>query len=435
MSATASAQGTPKLDFVKHIYDSVHGYVGVTELERSIIDTPIFQRLRRVKQLSPVDLVYPGATHTRFAHSIGSLFVMDKIANRLVDDHYLEEEDVQRLRLAALLHDLGHYPFSHVIESVMCKRYGDRGKHEAMSVHLIRNSIIGATLRKYEQDPEETAATIERRSRNPIFNYLLSSDLDVDRIDYLLRDAYHTGVAYGFIDIDRLIRTISVNEQTSAQLAVLEKGRQAVENFLIGRYHMYQSVYYHKTVVAFALMLEKIYDEMLEEGCSGCPDLESIKAMSEKDMARFDDSSVWREICHYDGRSGFLRELIDMLCKRVSLKVAYEEPSLAKVRANTSIWKVLLVPLQRKTLSQVSKIEEDWIFLSEPPLIDLIISSEPETAIYIKKGEDYLRLVEDDTSIVHHLVDFRYLTPRVYTKEEYMERLRNGLRSCFGLSV
>jgi len=427
---------TRRLSFEKQIYDSVHGYVGITELERSIIDTPIFQRLRRVKQLGVADLVYPGATQTRFAHSIGSLFVMDKIASRLIDDQYVDQEELQTLRLAALLHDVGHYPFSHVIEKLMQRRHGDKGKHEAMSVRFIKNTGIATELKNYGYDPEKISAIIENRADNRLFNYILSSDLDVDKIDYLLRDAYHTGVAYGFIDIDRLIRTISVNEETSAQLAVLEKGRQAVENFLIGRYHMYQSVYYHKTVISFELMLDKIYEGMLEERCEGVHDLENIEKMDEKHLAKFDDFYVWRQICEYNGSSDFLRELIDLLCKRVSLKVAYEEPSLAKAEAETSICKVLsAVPIQRETLSKVSGVPEDWIFVSEPPPVDLIISSERETAVYIRKDKKYLPLVKDDTSIVHHLADFRYLSPRVYTKKECKEGLRKGLQTCYGIQL
>ena len=418
---------------MKHIYDSVHGYVGITEIERSIIDTSIFQRLRRIKQLGLSDFVYPGATHSRFAHSVGSMFVMDKIANRLIEDKFLKEDCLQELRLAALLHDIGHYPFSHLIENVMRKLHRDQGKHEMLSSHVIKNTEIGERIRDAGYDPEEICAIIGKRHMIKLFNYLLSSDFDVDRIDYLIRDAHHTGVAYGFIDVDRLIRTITMNRKTSAQLAILQKGRQAIENFLIGRYHMYQSVYYHKTTVAFELMMERIYEALLKEGYNGAPDLDAIRKFEESDLARYDDFSVWHQMETYQGKSDFLKESIKMLSERKPIKVAYQEPSLAMAKEKSSVWSVLLMPPQRELLSKDSGVEEEWIFISEPPPVELVISGEPETAIYVEKDGDYSLLVEDDTSIAHHLKDFRYLTPRIYTKEEYVEKLKKTLRKCFGL--
>jgi len=396
------------------------------------MDTSIFQRLRRIKQLGLSDLVYPGATHSRFAHSIGSMFVMDKIASRLIEDKYLEEDQLQELRLAALLHDVGHYPFSHLVENVMKKRHGDQGKHETLSGYIVKSTEIGKMIRNAGYDPEKISAIIERKySENKLFSYLLSSDFDVDRIDYLIRDAHHTGVAYGFVDVDRLIRTITVNMKTLAHLAILQKGRQAIENFLIGRYHMYQSVYYHKTTVAFELMMEKTYEGLLNENMA--PDLDDILQYKENELAKFDDFNIWHKMVNYDGKLVFLQELIKMLSERRPIKVAYQEPSLLMAKEKSSIWRVLLIPRQKTMLSQDSGVEEEWIFVSEPPPVELVISGEPDTAIYVEKDGDYSLLIDDDTSIAHHLKDFRYLTPRVYTKEEYKEKLKKSLKSCLGL--
>lgn len=433
MSAHGAQETRSKrLSFVKHVYDCVHGYIGITEIERSIMDTSIFQRLRRIKQLGLSDLVYPGATHSRFAHSIGSMFVMDKIASRLIEDKYLEEDQLQELRLAALLHDVGHYPFSHLVENVMKKRHGDQGKHETLSGYIVKSTEIGKMIRNAGYDPEKISAIIERKySENKLFSYLLSSDFDVDRIDYLIRDAHHTGVAYGFVDVDRLIRTITVNMKTLAHLAILQKGRQAIENFLIGRYHMYQSVYYHKTTVAFELMMEKTYEGLLNENMA--PDLDDILQYKENELAKFDDFNIWHKMVNYDGKLVFLQELIKMLSERRPIKVAYQEPSLLMAKEKSSIWRVLLIPRQKTMLSQDSGVEEEWIFVSEPPPVELVISGEPDTAIYVEKDGDYSLLIDDDTSIAHHLKDFRYLTPRVYTKEEYKEKLKKSLKSCLGL--
>lgn len=431
-----SAQEKPSktLDFEKQVYDSVHGYIGITEVERAIIDTSVFQRLRRIRQLGLSDFVYPGATHSRFAHSIGSMFVMDKIAHRLIEDEFLQENDLQDLRLAALLHDVGHFPFSHLVENVMKKRHGDQGKHEKLSSHIIKKTEIKEKIMNAGYDSEKISAIVERRHENKLFSYLLSSDLDVDRIDYLIRDAHHTGVAYGFVDVDRLIRTMTVNKKTRAQLAIAQKGRQAIENFLIGRYHMYQSVYYHKTTMAFELMMEKIYDGLLEEKFDGAPDLKDILKFDQNDLAKYDDFSVWHQMINYDGDSGFLKELIKMLTERQPIKLVYQEPSLAMSKEKSSIWRVLLVPRQKKMLSQDSGVEEEWIFVSEPPPVELIISGEKETAIYVERDGDYSPLVDDDTSIAHHLKDFRYFTPRLYTKKQYVENLKKSLKSCLDLN-
>lgn len=436
MSDPQSTHGTHVLHFTKYPYDNVHGYIGITELEREIIDTRIFQRLRRVKQLGLADLVFPGGTHTRFAHSLGSLFVMDAVLCRLLEQKCVDQADLQKLRLAALLHDVGHYPFSHVIEQVMRERHGDRAKHEPMSAHIITSTEIRDVLTKYGYNAEEIASIIQSTSNTKLFNYLLSSDLDIDKMDYLLRDAYHTGVAYGSIDIDRLFQTISVNKETNAQLAVLQKGKHAIENLLIGRYHMYQSVYYHKTVTAFELMLQSAYKRLLSEGYEGCPDLDTIKKMNEDELAGFDDSYVWRQIWQYEGKSQSLKELIEMLCERTSLKVTYEEPSFEAERTKGSVLKVLQVPMQRKMLSEESKVEEDWIFISTPPSSKTIISDDQETAIYIEKetnGKQYERIIDDNSSIVHHLARFRYLTSRVYTKQSLSSDLRAGLRKCYNI--
>src|SRR5947199_2645229 len=126
-----------RLNFSKKIYDNVHGYIDITEEERLLIDSPIFQRLRRISHLGLADFVYPGATQSRFSHSIGSLHVMTKIALSLVEDDIINYEDLSELRLAALLHDVGHYPFSHVLEGTMKNIDGDAAKHEQVGVFLL----------------------------------------------------------------------------------------------------------------------------------------------------------------------------------------------------------------------------------------------------------------------------------------------------------
>jgi len=420
--------------FEKHIHDSVHGYIGITAVEREIIDTPVFQRLRHIRHLGLADFVYPAASHTRFSHSLGSMFVMDRLATQLISNGKIESNVLQKLRLAALLHDLGHYPFSHVVEGVMKDLYGKAdGRHESLTEKVVQKTQVQEILRSNGQDPDEIVSIVRGNHKNKLYNFLLSSDFDVDRIDYLLRDALHTGVAYGYVDVNRLVRTVTVDPE-GARLAVLEKGRQAMENFLIGRYHMYQTVYYHKTVAAFELMLKTIYSQLVSS--SIMPDLNAVFA-SEDQFCKFDDHYVWTKMAEHAGTNNYLKELITMLRTRQPIKVVFEETSLTPdedtVKKQSRL-RLVQFPLQHDLLSKTSGVESEWIFFLEPPSIHLMASQEDDTAIMVQKEDKCVQLVEDNTSIVNLLGKSTFLSPRVYTRnDEYRDKVRKGITACFGI--
>ena len=407
----------------------------MNDLEHEIVDTLLFQRLRRIRHLGLADYVYPGATHSRFAHSLGALFVMDKISGTLIQQGHLDEGNKQKLRLAALLHDIGHYPFSHVLETQYIKRFGEKAKHDIVGAELIRKTSIGEKISKAGFDPKEISAILEKRS-NPLFSFLLSSDLDVDKIDYLLRDARNTGVSYGYVDVDRLLRTVTVDDKKE-RLAVLDKGKQAIENFLVSRYHMFSSVYYHKSVAAFELMLKMLGDALLGKSI---PDLEGIRKMDETQYAHFDDYNVWATIqreCHTGNKlEPFLKELAEMLCDHRPVKLAFEEPSLS---AEDSEKRKLILRLVRKKaqielLSKKSGVEPHWILFAEPPPIEILLSKEPEETLLIEKEGEFIPLREDETSIVYLLTQYTYVSPRVYTKDDsYKKKLREAIHECFGM--
>jgi len=170
----------PKLHGVKKVFDEVHGYIELTEPELAIVDTPTFQRLRYIKQLAVAWYVYPGATHTRFSHSLGVMHVMGLIARRLYSMGYIHsEDDVQLLRLAALLHDVGHTPFSHAIEPYYRDRVGL--SHEDLTEMMILESYdIRDTLIDYGFDPREIVMILKGKHKEPLYNQLISSDLDVE---------------------------------------------------------------------------------------------------------------------------------------------------------------------------------------------------------------------------------------------------------------
>lgn len=414
-------------EYDKWIYDNVHGYIGITSLEREIIDTRIFQRLRRIKHLGLANFVYPGATHTRFAHSLGALFVMNKMCENLIPKEKIRRDDLQLLRLSALLHDIGHYPFSHVIERLVSKS-DVRGRHANLGISLIKNTKIGDILSNSGIDPNEIAKILLKKKapEYPVYSYLLDSDLDVDKIDYLLRDSVHTGVAYGSIDVDRLIRTTTVDDEGT--LAVLEKGKQAVENLMIARYHMYQTVYFHKVVSAFELMIRKVYEELLKE--NRVLNLEEIIKRSEEKqglgLCNFDDSYVLQAMKDYDGNNDLLKELIDMIFCRVPLSKVCEEPAFTDEKSRASILSLLEIASQKQGCAKEASIDEEWIFLNHVSPIHF-----SDSPIKVEKNGNFIPMNEDETSIAHLIYKHSYTSYRVYTKEEFKDIVREAIRKCF----
>lgn len=254
-------------DSAKYVVDSIHGNIPLTNREVQVIDTPSFQRLRKLKQLAMAQLVYPTATHTRFSHSIGALGTMIRILEA-AKKHGLEISDEQNdnLRLAALLHDIGHYPYSHLMEKV------DRVKliEEEVEGKTKSTKAIDARRSKYP-DHEEVGSLIvtgqddlvkaiggEERAKavadiftrttasDTQLSKLIHSSFDIDRWDYLLRDSYAAGVPYGKIDINYLLNNLKVSPQKIVGFS--DKALPAVEHFLLARFFMHRVVYYHKTI-------------------------------------------------------------------------------------------------------------------------------------------------------------------------------------------
>lgn len=261
------------LEARRNILDPIHGSIPITQIENKIISTPLFQRLRKITQLSQGPLVFPGATHNRFQHSLGTMHVMDKLLNTLDQGDHLPEKKidyervVQSMRLAALLHDCGHLPFSHTFEN----KYKDENiNHEYFSKCLITKSMLRDILSNNGYNPNTIASIIEGQPRitDPDFRTfiilypLLSSEFDADRMDYLLRDSYFTGVPYGKFDLDRICNLITMKDDL---LCFDEKAQTAVEDFLFSRYQMYRIVYIHKTVICYELILHKIYNDYFEK--------------------------------------------------------------------------------------------------------------------------------------------------------------------------
>jgi HD superfamily phosphohydrolase len=279
----------------------IHGFIELDDWEWSIINQPAFQRLRRIRQLGLTDYVYPGATHTRFEHSLGVMHVATRLYDAIVarSKNILQKElqynedglkrDRRIVRLAALLHDVGHAPFSHASEELMPqKAHGSRFKHEDYTASIIRMELREAIENhkinqiNYDIKAETIAQLIEGNSRLQkgllFWQTLLISQLDADRMDYLLRDSYHIGVRYGVYDLERLLNSVcafTVRDESGEEkltIGVSEDGWHASESLILARYYMFTQVYYHKTRRAYDYHITRALSDALPDKSLPPPD-------------------------------------------------------------------------------------------------------------------------------------------------------------------
>lgn len=277
-----------------HIRDPIHGSIEFTAAERNVIDSRFYQRLRHIKQLGFSDLAFPGATHSRYSHGIGAMSVASRFFDALYRDSTLPTVDRARLRqtlrLAVLLHDLGHPPLSHTSERILPPRAtlglpawtgeGEQAQatHEDMTLLVILQSGLADVLRRSFADlgitPEHVASLVCGRlpegqnpflfagvDHAPLLRQVVSSELDADRMDYLLRDSFYTGVHYGRYDLDWIIQNVTAVEKDGAlYLGISHRAVFAFEDFLLSRYHMFLSVYYHYTSINYEQILQRFYE-------------------------------------------------------------------------------------------------------------------------------------------------------------------------------
>ena len=246
---------------MERIYrDSVHNIIRIEtgtstgELLVSLVDTPEFQRLRRIRQLGLAYFTYQAAEHSRFAHSLGAFHLATRILERLGQKYNISDEDRTSVRVAALLHDIGHGPFSHVVESILGFH------HEQFSIDAVASdeTVLGRTLRTFSPEIASNVAAIIRGDfGHRSLGQLVSSQLDVDRMDYLLRDSLMTGAKYGIFDLEWIIKSIQINESED-HLYVSAPGIYAVEDYLQARYYMFRQVYFHRTLRSAEAVLKSL---------------------------------------------------------------------------------------------------------------------------------------------------------------------------------
>lgn len=273
---------------VRKINDPLFGLIELNYTESYILDTPIFQRLRRIKQLALANYIYPTATHDRFTHSLGVFHLTNEIAVELnkKSEGLLNEYDIDNLKMAALLHDLGHFPFSHALE------YHDKRDdfpiknfpfflklpHEEFGIYLIKNSYIKDILIDNSYDLELICNLIEGKDiENLILNRIINWELDSDRLDYILRDSFFTGVGFGNINYHYLLSNFKPYQ--NKRIVIDSKAIRDIEQFIISRFSLHDRVYTHKTGSYFSYMLMLAGHSLISE--SKYPSFRNKKELNE----------------------------------------------------------------------------------------------------------------------------------------------------------
>jgi hypothetical protein len=297
----------------KVIRDPIHGNIKIKGYIAELLESPEVQRLYNIKQLGFAHLVFPGAHHTRLEHSLGAYHIASQISETL----NIEDDQRNMVTCAALLHDIGHGPFSHTLESILLEKFGvDHidlteelilGEYEifdSKEKKFIQSPSVAQILSKNDVDKKEIVNIVRGKTyKKSYLGQILNSTIDVDQLDYLLRDAYYTGVAYGMIDIERLLQTLMIHEDN---LTIKRKGVGVVESILMARGLMYSSVYFHKTARIAELMLSKAIEEL--------PDPEPFE------FFRMTDAEL---VSRLKRMGGFQQEIVTRLKYRVLFKQAY----------------------------------------------------------------------------------------------------------------
>lgn len=345
---------------VAEIRDPVHGYIKVTEVERKVIDSPPVQRLRRIHQLAGAYLVYPGAVHTRFEHVIGAMHVAGAVAQSVAEQSDIGDDQIQKIRLAALLHDVGHGPFSHLFEEVLVEKTAIN--HEDITRLVISKTEVKDILGEYGFSSKAMSAfAVGNQRRGPPFmNEIISGGLSADIMDYLPRDSYFTGVEYGRVDTRRIIDSLCV---VDGHLGLEMAALNAFEAMLLARYQMFKTVYFHRTVRAAQLMLA--YSMKLADDTLHLTDLSNIDEYLE-----LTDEAVLQKLATLGGSSRKVRQArslaLDFRNRRL-VKCVYERLMQRKDRVVEQLFKKdrvrnqVLLDISRRT-----NVDRMHVFLDVP---------------------------------------------------------------------
>lgn len=380
------------------VRDPLYGYVELSETEWEVVDSPAFQRLRNIKQLSSTHLVYPSAVHTRFEHSLGAMHVAGLMADRLG----LEDDDVEVARLALLVHDLGHGPFSHSFEDVLSCFNAEDVDHEQLGrVVLEQSGLLDGPLQEHGDRVLEVLAGEEKS----VLPYLVSSFLDADKLDYLRRDSYHAGVAYGTFDFHRIVDSLRI---TQHYLAIHEKGVDSLEGFRLARLGLHAQVYSHHVRLISDRMLARAAVLAIEDGHLPKEAFVFDAADPEDFVDRFlgwNDHSFLRLLT--DTTDGRAKDLATRLCERR----LYKRGSWKRVQFLPTIFRLHLldgsVDLQEmeRDIAERAGVGAHEVFV-----VDSDVDTKQYATAWSGGAEDAPLLVETYDGEVRALDDYPLIT-------------------------
>lgn len=311
------------------VRDPLYGLIEYDKKEEKIINSRVFQRLRKIKQLALASYVYPSAHHTRFEHSLGVMHLSGKVATSL----NLDEECKKIIRLAGLLHDIGHGPFSHVSENVLekyvdkdiLKKYKADNAHELLSIIIIQqNDEIKNIISK--EEIQKITSLLQVDDKRSIEHDIVSGPLDVDKIDYLLRDGYFAGVKYGTFDLEKVIESLIKVEisREETQVGINQEGIYSVEQLLLAKYHMNVQVYQHRVRRITDAMLVKGIEFAIEEGVEEIVNIYDVKDTPEflSNFISFDDETLVKIILWES--KGWAKDYFERIANRKLFKEVFE---------------------------------------------------------------------------------------------------------------
>jgi len=403
----------------------------MTEVERELIDSPFLQRLRRIHQLAGSYLVYPGATHTRFEHSIGAMHVAGQIAESLVRVSEMSEGLVQEVRLAALLHDVGHGPFSHMYEEVLSGK--GETSHEDISQRVILETSICDILEKngFSSKKMSEFAVGRQRSKPPFMNEIIAGGLSADMMDYLPRDSYFTGVEYGNVDAQRVIDSLHV---ANGHLVIDDAAIYAFEALLLARYEMFKAVYYHRTVRAAEIML--VRSMKLADGVLRLTDLSDIES-----YLRLTDEVVLQSLLTLKPSSPGLREakrLARDFRDRRLVKCAFEKLVQRKGKMVGMIFAAEKARSRAvSAIAKAAKVDPRLVYLDVPttPSVPYTYSKETLTSVGVLKAKGARKVVTavplEKLPLVGSIAGYMDML-RVYTTPENRSAVERATSQLLG---
>ena len=401
------------------IIDPIHDFIRVYEHEISIIDKPIFQRLRHIRQLSGAHLTYPAAQHTRFEHSLGVMHIASLAGHALNEKGIFKSDDIEILRLAGLLHDIGHGPFSHLFEEIIQEK---KISHEDYGKEIILKSEIGDVLSKNGFDKKLITKIAFGNSKFQFMNEIVSGTLSADMMDYLLRDGYFTGAEHAKIDHKRITQSLYVHHK---KLALERSALYSFESMMYSRYQMFKAVYFHKTVRAAEVMLiEALRLSDDEFGFTSFNLNEYVKLTDEYVLSSLISSK--------SSKLKRARQFAQDYQNRKLLKCVFERILTSK----TNLKKTRTDEL-RTSISKKSKVDENEIFVdsSVTPSIPLTPSKNESKSIILITNDNgkfsAKEMLISEIPAVSAISGFMNIL-RIYTHQKNRKKVEIAAKSILG---